>query len=200
MVVWVKRLSRCPDADCDVNTSSETGSPHRLPGVADRAGPGRGLPAGGTGQPRRGPGWPLPGRRVVERDGGCARLCPAPRRRLRPHLRPGGLGLGRDGLLAASSFPGQRAISQTYGAQLRRLLKRRVKGSIVGRFSPTSSWVSSRRDDERMLNGSGHSNGLKVAQAEDGLVRFHVALVNARAGRVDIEAVGECWRRGRRSA
>jgi hypothetical protein len=49
-----------------------------------------------------------------------------------------------------------------------------------------------------MLDGSGHSNGLEVAQAEDGLVRFHVALVNARAGRVDIEAVGECWRRGGR--
>jgi len=118
---------------------------------------------------------------------------------------------GRIGVLAAWAWDetaflqpavslARGAISRTYGAQLRRLLKRRVKGSIVGRFSPTSSWVSSRRDDGRVLVGSGHSNGLEVAQAEDGLVRFHVALVNARAGRVDIEAVGERWRRGRRSA
>ncbi len=48
VLVWRKRLWRCPDADCSVKTLVGGHRRHRPPGRAQRAGPGGDLPASRT--------------------------------------------------------------------------------------------------------------------------------------------------------
>src|SRR5262245_33179545 len=56
VLVWAKRIWRCPDLDCEITTWSEEVDEIAAPGGADRAGPCRDLPPRGRSGPvgRRG--------------------------------------------------------------------------------------------------------------------------------------------------